>query len=61
VARAGDAEDFAAALRRLVADRELRQEMGYQGRLHAEQRTWENAFRTFWDAGRETSGESRAS
>lgn len=53
VARAGDVEDFAAALRRLVSDRELRQEMGYQGRLHAEQRTWENAFRTFWDAGRE--------
>ncbi|MBI5487808.1 MAG: glycosyltransferase family 1 protein, partial [Deltaproteobacteria bacterium] len=53
VARADDVTDFTSALRRLVDDRGLREEMGYQGRLHAEQRTWQKAFQAFWDAQRE--------
>jgi glycosyltransferase involved in cell wall biosynthesis len=52
VAKASDVEQFTAALRRLVGDRELREEMGYQGRLHAEQKTWAGAFQTFWEAQR---------
>jgi glycosyltransferase involved in cell wall biosynthesis len=49
VTRAFDIGDFAAAVRRLVADPELCRTMGVHSRDRVQDRNWSNAFRAFWN------------
>ncbi len=49
VTKAKNVDSFTEALLRLVDDEDLRESMGYEGRLHTENKSWENAFQTFWD------------
>ncbi|MGA8655486.1 MAG: glycosyltransferase [Chthoniobacterales bacterium] len=49
VTRAFDVGDFAAALRRLVSDPDLRRTMGTHSRDRVQDRNWSNAFRLFWN------------
>jgi len=49
VVRRRDVEDLAAAIHSLLDDPGRRQAMGAHARRHAERRTWEAAFREFWE------------
>ncbi len=49
VVRRRDVEDLAAAIQSLLDDPGRRHAMGVHARRHAERRTWEAAFREFWD------------
>ncbi|MEY2545056.1 MAG: hypothetical protein QOG48_173 [Verrucomicrobiota bacterium] len=48
VTKSHDVEDFTAAVRRLVQDRQLRVRMGEQARASVVDRTWPGAFAKFW-------------
>jgi glycosyltransferase involved in cell wall biosynthesis len=48
VTKSHDVEDFTAAVRRLVQDRQLRLRMGEQARASVVDRTWPSAFTKFW-------------
>jgi len=48
VTKSHDVEDFTRALRTLVVDPTLRQEMGNRARESVINRTWPTAFRKFW-------------
>ena len=48
VTKSHDVEDFTRAIRSLVTDPELRQEMGTHARESVVNRTWPDAFRKFW-------------
>jgi glycosyltransferase involved in cell wall biosynthesis len=48
VTKSHDVDDFAGAIRALVADPELRQRMGNRARESVINRTWPAAFRKFW-------------
>jgi glycosyltransferase involved in cell wall biosynthesis len=48
VTKSHDVEDFARAIRALVADPELRRQMGSRARESVINRTWPAAFRKFW-------------
>ena len=48
ITKARDAADFANAIRRLVEDENLRQQMGGAARRSVQDRSWPNAFRKFW-------------
>src|ERR1700694_1837698 len=48
VTKSHDVEDFTRALRTLVVDPALRQEMGNRARESVINRTWPTAFRKFW-------------
>jgi glycosyltransferase involved in cell wall biosynthesis len=48
VTKSHDVEDFARAIRTLVADPALRQRMGERARESVVNRTWPSAFRKFW-------------
>ena len=50
VTRARNAADFAAAIRLLAGDAEMRREMGRKARESVLNRSWPNAFRAFWAA-----------
>jgi glycosyltransferase involved in cell wall biosynthesis len=50
VTKSHDADDFARAIRALVADPALRQRMGNRARESVVNRTWPSAFRKFWAA-----------
>ncbi len=49
ITKARDPEDFARALRSLVADPELRTRMGAAARAGVAGRSWPGAFRKFWE------------
>jgi glycosyltransferase involved in cell wall biosynthesis len=48
ITKARDAADFTSAVRRLVEDENLRQEMGGAARRSVQDRSWPSAFRKFW-------------
>src|SRR5450432_1114549 len=48
VTKARDVADFSSAIRRLVEDEDLRQQMGAAARRSVQDRSWPNAFRKFW-------------
>jgi glycosyltransferase involved in cell wall biosynthesis len=48
VTKSHDVDDFTRAIRSLVTDPELRQEMGTHARESVVNRTWPDAFRKFW-------------
>jgi glycosyltransferase involved in cell wall biosynthesis len=50
VTKARDMTDFTAAVRRLVTDEALRNEMSTAARRAVEDRSWPGAFRRFWDS-----------
>ena len=50
VTKARDVTDFAGAIQALAADVERRREMGRKARESVLNRSWPNAFRTFWAA-----------
>jgi glycosyltransferase involved in cell wall biosynthesis len=50
ITRALDVADFTAAIRRLVEDEPLRQQMSAAARHSVEDRSWPSAFRRFWAA-----------
>ena len=49
VTRALDVGDFARVLRLLCKDGDFRTKMGQEARNRVENRTWNNAFRQFWN------------
>lgn len=49
VARAHDPESFAREIVRILTDAPRRDEMREKARKHAESKSWEAAFRTFWE------------
>jgi glycosyltransferase involved in cell wall biosynthesis len=51
VTRALNVGSFAAAVRRLTTDADLRKEMGRQARQRVQDRNWSHAFRAFWNEG----------
>jgi glycosyltransferase involved in cell wall biosynthesis len=51
ITRSLDAQDFAAAVNRLITNPTLRQAMGKAGRSAVETRSWPAAFQRFWDLG----------
>jgi glycosyltransferase involved in cell wall biosynthesis len=50
ITKARDVSDFTAAIRRLVTDEPLRNEMSAAARRAVEDRSWPRAFRRFWEA-----------
>jgi glycosyltransferase involved in cell wall biosynthesis len=48
ITKARDVESFAAAIRTLACDAELRARMGERARQSVQDRSWPNAFRKFW-------------
>jgi glycosyltransferase involved in cell wall biosynthesis len=50
ITKGRDAADFAAAVRRLVTDETLRQKMSEAARRAVQDRSWPNAFQSFWAA-----------
>jgi glycosyltransferase involved in cell wall biosynthesis len=48
VTRGQDVEDFARAIRVLATDAQLRARMGAEARQSVTERSWPNAFQSFW-------------
>ena len=48
ITKSHDVEDFARAIRVLVTDSALREQMGRSARKSVIDRTWPSAFRKFW-------------
>jgi glycosyltransferase involved in cell wall biosynthesis len=50
ITKSHDVEDFTRAIRELIVDPKLREQMGNRARQSVIDRTWPTAFRKFWAA-----------